>query len=193
MKTLSRYWNYKLRGIPGAIYLIISIILKSLLDHFFYLLNRGNFQKIKKNTFFHRSLIYRYPQNIQIGENCILNKNIKLESEVDDSFLNIGNNVNIAENVNIDFTGGLIIENNVTISKNVNIFTHDHGLDPRSIPLKKELRIHKNVWIGSNAVILQNVNSIGVNSIIASGSVVTKDVDKNVIVGGNPATLIKNI
>lgn len=52
--------------------------------------------------------------------------------------------------------------------------------------------IGKNVWIGSNATVLQGV-TVGENSVVAAGAVVTKDVPANSIVGGVPAKLIKKI
>ena len=52
--------------------------------------------------------------------------------------------------------------------------------------------IMDNVWIGMDATILKGI-TIGENSIIAAGSLVTKDVEPNTIVGGNPATIIKKL
>jgi acetyltransferase-like isoleucine patch superfamily enzyme len=52
------------------------------------------------------------------------------------------------------------------------------------------VRIADNVWIGMNAVILKGV-SIGENSIVAAGSVVTKSIPPNTIVAGNPAVIVK--
>ncbi len=54
----------------------------------------------------------------------------------------------------------------------------------------KPILIGNNVWIGANSRILKGVN-IGDNSIVASASVVTKDVPKNCIVAGNPAKIVK--
>lgn len=48
------------------------------------------------------------------------------------------------------------------------------------------------MWIGGNGVILPGI-TIGKNSIVASGAVVTKNVPQNTIVGGNPARIIRNI
>ena len=52
--------------------------------------------------------------------------------------------------------------------------------------------IGKNVWIGLNCIILKGV-TIGDNSVIASGSIVVKDIPANVVAGGNPASVIKNL
>lgn len=52
--------------------------------------------------------------------------------------------------------------------------------------------IQDNVWIGMNAVILKGV-TIGENSVVAAGSVVTKSVPPNVVVAGNPAVVVKEL
>ena len=56
----------------------------------------------------------------------------------------------------------------------------------------KPVRICDNAWIGMNAIILKGV-TIGENSIVAAGAVVTKDVPPNVIVAGNPAVVVKEL
>lgn len=56
---------------------------------------------------------------------------------------------------------------------------------------KAPVMIGDDVWIGCNSIILKGV-TIGNGSIVAAGSVVTKDVPANVIVGGNPAKILKN-
>jgi acetyltransferase-like isoleucine patch superfamily enzyme len=62
---------------------------------------------------------------------------------------------------------------------------------PRRPSLKTApVRIADNVWIGMNSTILKGV-TIGENSVVAAGSVVTKTVDANVVVAGNPATVVK--
>ena len=54
------------------------------------------------------------------------------------------------------------------------------------------VKIGDNVWIGMNAVILKGV-TIGENSVVAAGSVVTKSVAPNVVVAGNPAAVVRQI
>jgi acetyltransferase-like isoleucine patch superfamily enzyme len=52
------------------------------------------------------------------------------------------------------------------------------------------VKIGDNVWIGMNAVILKGV-TIGDNSVVAAGAVVTKSIAPNTIVAGNPAVVVK--
>lgn len=54
------------------------------------------------------------------------------------------------------------------------------------------VRIHDNVWIGMNAVVLKGV-TIGENAIVAAGSVVSRDVPADVVVAGNPARVVKQL
>jgi acetyltransferase-like isoleucine patch superfamily enzyme len=61
---------------------------------------------------------------------------------------------------------------------------------PRPTLKTAPVKIADNVWIGMNAVILKGV-TIGENSVVAAGSVVTKSVPANTVVAGNPATVVK--
>ena len=56
----------------------------------------------------------------------------------------------------------------------------------------KPIVLETNSWIGSNATILPGI-TIGENSVVAAGSVVTKDVPANTIVAGNPAKFMSNL
>ena len=69
-----------------------------------------------------------------------------------------------------------------------------HGIYDRAKPVgtTKPVIIKENVWIGDSAIICKGV-TIGKNSIIGAGSVVTKDVDENSIYAGNPAKFIKKL
>jgi acetyltransferase-like isoleucine patch superfamily enzyme len=69
-----------------------------------------------------------------------------------------------------------------------------HGLYNRAEPVgnTKPIVLEDNVWVGDRAIVGKGV-TIGKNSIVAAGAVVVKDVPPNVIVGGNPAKIIKEL
>lgn len=92
---------------------------------------------------------------------------------------------------------GIFIGRNTLAGINLEIVDSDfHNLEPdkrMGYPYKiKPVHIGENVFLGSNVKILKGV-TIGNNSVIASGSIVTKDIPKNVIAGGNPAKVIRNL
>ena len=80
------------------------------------------------------------------------------------------------------------------IGHNVVFATLNHGLSPedRQNTYPAPIVLGRNVWVGSNATILQGV-TIGDNAVIAAGAVVTKDVEPATIVGGVPAKVIRRI
>jgi len=81
------------------------------------------------------------------------------------------------------------------IGPNVSIITTGHPLEPsqrRAATIGKPIVIEKSVWIAAGATIIGGV-TVGENSVVAAGSVVTKDVPPNIFVGGNPARVIRSI
>jgi acetyltransferase-like isoleucine patch superfamily enzyme len=77
----------------------------------------------------------------------------------------------------------------------VSIITTGHPLEPsqrRATTIGKPIVIERNVWIAAGATIVGGV-TVGENSVVAAGSVVTKDVPLNTLVGGNPARVIRSI
>ena len=90
--------------------------------------------------------------------------------------------------------GGIEIGDNVQIGHQTVIATLNHDLNPakRWNMIPAPVKIGNNVWIGSHATILAGV-TVGDNSVIAAGAVVTKDVPANTMVAGVPAKVIKNI
>ncbi|HJE65838.1 MAG TPA: sugar O-acetyltransferase [Campylobacter avium] len=108
--------------------------------------------------------------------------------------IKVGKNFLLQQNCTFMDRGGIEIGDDVFIGPKCNITTINHDFNPnnRQATFCKGVKIGSRVWIGINVTICPGV-SIGDNSIIAAGSVVTKDVPANVIVGGNPARVIKKL
>ena len=109
-------------------------------------------------------------------------------------FISIGKNVFINHACSFLDMGGITIEDNVLIGPKVNLITENHPLDPgeRSALITKPIVIKKNAWIGAGATILPGV-TIGENSVVAAGAVVSRNVGANTVVAGIPAKFIKSI
>ncbi len=107
--------------------------------------------------------------------------------------IHIGRNVFINSGCHFQDQGGIYIGDDVLIGHNVILATIDHDLDPFDRHNHyAPIRIGNRVWIGSGAIITKGV-CIGDGAVVAAGAVVTKDVEKNIIVGGVPAKFIKKI
>ncbi|TWR24889.1 sugar O-acetyltransferase [Mucilaginibacter achroorhodeus] len=109
-------------------------------------------------------------------------------------FTTIGKNVFINHACSFLDLGGITIEDDVLIGPKVNLITENHPLEPserRNLTCKPIL-IKRNAWIGAAATILPGV-TIGKNSVVAAGAVVSRDVPDDTIVGGIPAKIIKQI
>lgn len=90
--------------------------------------------------------------------------------------------------------GGVMLGDGCLVGHNVVFATLNHGMAPedRGAMYPAPIRLGKNVWVWSHSTILRGV-TVGDNVIIAAGSVVTKDVAANTVVGGVPAKYIRNI
>src|ERR1700756_3502578 len=109
--------------------------------------------------------------------------------------IRVGRNVFVNQNCTFYDLGGLDIADDVMIGPNVSIITTGHPLDPsqrRAATIGKPIVIERNVWIAAGATIVGGV-TVGENAVVAAGSVVTKDVPRNTLVGGNPARVVRAI
>ena len=115
-------------------------------------------------------------------------------------YTDFGRNITVGRDVFINACchfqdhGGVTIGDGCQIGHNVVFATLNHGLSPedRQNTYPAPIVLGRNVWVGSNATILQGV-IIGDNAVIAAGAVVTKDVEPATIVGGVPAKVIRRI
>ena len=129
--------------------------------------------KTGENFWIEQSFWCDYGYNIEIGDNFFANVNLVI---LDGAKVHIGNNAFIAPNVGI-YTAGHPFD----------VKQRNEGLE-YAFPVT----IGDNVWIGAQACILPGV-TIGDNTVIAGGSVVTKDIPANVIAAGNPCRVIREI
>ena len=99
--------------------------------------------------------------------------------------IHIGNNVFINSGCRFQDQGGITIGDESLIGHNVVFATINHDFDPenRGTMYLKPIVLEKRSWIGSHATILSGI-TIGENSVVAAGSVVTRDVPANTIVAG---------
>ena len=147
-------------------------------------INRCQFAKAKpyfnqllkhfgEDSFIYPPFLCEYGKTISIGQHSFINMGATM---LDNSPISIGNNV--------------------LIGPNTQFYTPSHLIDYRKrrdwettcLPITVE----DDVWIGGNVVICQGV-TIGARSVVAAGSVVTKDVAPDTMVGGQPAKLIKTL
>lgn len=113
-----------------------------------------------------------------------------------------GKHVFFGNNVYANFSLTLVDDSNIFVGDgtmfgpNVTVATAGHPIDPelraQGYQYNADVHIGKNVWIGAGAVILPGV-SVGDNSVIGGGSVVTKDIPPNVVAVGNPCRVLREI
>ena len=107
----------------------------------------------------------------------------------------VGRNVFVNQNCTFYDLGGLDIADDVMIGPNVSLITAGHPIEPsqrRNAVTETPIVIERNVWIAAGAIVVGGV-TVGENSVVAAGAVVTKDVPPNTLVGGNPAKVIRSI
>ncbi|WP_035800668.1 sugar O-acetyltransferase [Butyrivibrio sp. NC3005] len=112
----------------------------------------------------------------------------------------IGNNVAINSYCSILDGGKVKLGDNIWIGTNCEIVSSGHSVDPEKrkngVGYANPIVIEDNVYIGSRVTIVCGQNhgiTIGKNSVIGSGSVITKDVPENVLVVGNPARIVRKL
>jgi acetyltransferase-like isoleucine patch superfamily enzyme len=131
-------------------------------------------------------------RKFDLGNKSIIEDFVCINNGIGDII--IGNNVMIG--IGSVLTGPVTVGNNVIMAQHVGISGLNHGYLDIHTPIRDQkctaltVIIEDDCWIGTNAVITAGV-TIGKHSVIAGGSVVTKDVPPYSVVGGNPARVIK--
>ena len=128
-----------------------------------------------------------------VGENCVVEQPL---------FCTYGYNTSVGDNFFLNVNGRLMdsgkitIGNNVFIAPGVSIITEEHAMDVKQriegLEYTHPVTIGDNVWICTGGIVLPGV-TIGDNSVIGAGSVVSKDIPPNCLAVGNPCKVIRRI
>jgi acetyltransferase-like isoleucine patch superfamily enzyme len=109
--------------------------------------------------------------------------------------IRIGRNVFINQNCTLNDIGGITIGDEVFIGPRVSLISSGHPIDPefrRSQITAGPIVIERGVWLCAGATVLQDV-TVGADSVVAAGAVVTRDVPTSVVVGGVPARVLRSV
>lgn len=153
-----------------------------------FIIKRGKGSIIRRNA----RLDLNAVNKLIIGDRTIIENHVILNNGIGD--IEIGNNTMITSRGMI--LGPVLIGNNVVLGIGSQILGLTHDYEDIEKPIKDQgvsgtkVIIEDDVWIGGNCVIIQGIK-IGKHSLVAAGSVVTKDVEPYTIVAGNPARPIK--
>lgn len=130
----------------------------------------------------------------EIGENCYLET--PFFSNWGGKHVHFGNGVYANFNLTLVDDGDIYVGDRVMMGPNVVLATAGHPVEPelRRNVAQFNLPIHigANVWLGAGCIVLPGV-TIGENSVIGAGSVVTKDIPANVVAVGNPCQVLRPI
>ncbi|MBC7913815.1 MAG: sugar O-acetyltransferase [Pyrinomonadaceae bacterium] len=117
-------------------------------------------------------------------------------------YCDYGVNIFVGENVFMNFNcvildcAKVVLGDNVFLAPNVQLYTAYHPIEAleriKGPELAAPITIGNNVWIGGSAIICPGV-SIGENTTIGTGSVVTKNIPSNVVAAGNPCKIIRSL
>lgn len=130
----------------------------------------------------------------EIGENCYIEP--PLHANWAGKFVHFGKNVYANFNLTLVDDTHIYVGDSTMIGPNVTIATAGHPILPvlreKVYQFNLPVRIGKNCWIGAGAIILPGI-TIGDNTVVGAGSVVTKDLPANVVAVGNPCRILREI
>ncbi len=168
---------------------------KAFFDNYKFLNKWSNF-KYERSASLQSKRCAAYKMQYGLGEKCFIGYHVIFHKHhYVEAKIQTGKNCYIAEETNIDYTGGLILGDKVSISEGVKILTHNHSTSLKEKGLDKgcvltSLIIHDRAWIGTRAVIMPGVKEIGRGAIISADSYVHTKVPPYAIVLGNPAKVV---
>ena len=130
----------------------------------------------------------------EIGEDCYIEP--PLHSNWGGKHVHFGKGVYANFNLTLVDDTHIYVGDNTMIGPNVVLATAGHPILPELRPLAYQynmpIHIGKNCWLGAGVIVLPGI-TIGDNSVIGAGSVVTKDIPANVVAVGNPCKVLREI
>lgn len=128
-----------------------------------------------------------------VGDNCVIEQPLFCTYGYNTT---VGDNFFLNTNCKLMDSGKITIGNNVFIAPNVCIITEEHAMEVeqrlQGLEYTHPVNINDNVWICAGVIVLPGV-TIGANSVIGAGSVVTKDIPPNSLAVGNPCKVIRTL
>lgn len=130
----------------------------------------------------------------EIGENCYIEP--PFHANFGGHHCHFGKNIYVNYNLTAVDDTHIYVGDNTMIAPNVILASAAHPLDPeerrKGYQYNKPVHIGKNCWLGAGVIVVPGV-SIGDDTVIGAGSVVTKDIPSGVVAVGNPCRVIKEI
>ena len=130
----------------------------------------------------------------EIGESCYIEA--PFHANWGGKHVHLGSHVYVNYNLTLVDDTHIYIGDHVMIAPNVVIATGTHPIHPelrrKEAQFNLPVHIQDNVWLGAGCLVMPGV-TIGENSVIGAGSVVTKDIPANVVVVGNPCRVLRDI
>ena len=130
----------------------------------------------------------------EIGENCYIEP--PFHSNFGGGHVHFGNNVYANFNLTLVDDTHIYVGDHTMLGPNVTIATAGHPILPqlrqREYQYNMPVRIGRNCWLGAGVIVLPGI-TIGDNTVIGAGSVVTKDIPSNVVAVGNPCGVLREI
>jgi len=131
----------------------------------------------------------------ECGENVFIQR--PLYANWGGSHVHMGSNIYANFNLTLVDDGHIYVGDWVKFGPNVTIVTAGHPVLPElrkdpALQFNKDVHIEECVWIGAGVIVLPGV-TIGKNSVIGAGSIVTRDIPENVVAVGNPCRVLRSI
>ena len=130
----------------------------------------------------------------EIGENCYIEP--PFHANFGGHHCHFGKNIYVNYNLTAVDDTHIYVGDNTMIAPNVILASAAHPLDPeerrKGYQYNQPVHIGKNCWLGAGVIVVPGV-SIGDDTVIGAGSVVTKDIPSGVVAVGNPCRVIKEI